>query len=187
MSPQRKSWRKQTNPPHLRRARNNERGTHTVEFVVLFPLCLFFLITTLEISWMAMRAATFERGVDIAMREIRLNTFDPPDYEEVKTIICGNAPAIDGCLSNLRLELIRVDPRAWNGNLQAAACSDQSEEVDPPDPLTVGLENDIMVLRACARLAPLLPNSFSIGGMLELGEDGRFPVFSINAFVQEPT
>ncbi|NRB35074.1 MAG: pilus assembly protein [Rhodobacteraceae bacterium] len=166
--------------------RDDEGGVNSIEFAILFPLFLFFLVAALEISWLAVRVAMFERGVDFAIREIRLSTGTAPNYAEVKTLICEQAKSIENCSDHLRLEMINVDPRNWNGVLADATCSDQSEEINPPDPLSVGIENELMIMRACARLLPLVP-AMGIAQFFNLGADDRFQVYSLNAFVQEPT
>jgi hypothetical protein len=172
-----------------RRVRRFFRGqsgaSSTIEFCILFPLIMFFLISSLEVMWLAVRVSFLERGVDTAMREIRLNTADPPDYDGVKTLICDTATVLDSCTTTLRLEMILVDPRGWDGTLTDPTCSDQSEEVDPPTALTVGDENELMIIRVCARMTGLVPN-FGLASFFELGADNRFPVMSTNAFVQEP-
>lgn len=173
----------------LRRLRRSEDGNATVEFVILFPLMLVILAYGIDLAFVNLRHATLERALDLTVRDIRLGTGSAPQHDEIKDMICTRAPFIGNCADNLRLEMIKVDPRAWTGIPADADCTDKEEEVSPVRSFVSGQDNELMILRACARNDPIFPDAMlGLGKELASDSDGerQYSLVSITAFVQEP-
>ncbi|WP_323770429.1 TadE/TadG family type IV pilus assembly protein [Antarctobacter sp.] len=169
----------------LNRFRRDEDGTATVEFAVYFTIFFFILAAAVEMGYMNLRHALLERGVDLATREIRLNTGDIPTYEEVRQKICDEAVIVDGCAENLRLEMLEVDPRNFAAIPPGADCKNAEEEPRPLRSFVAGLDNQLMLVRACLKYKPAMPTT-SFGLALNKDAQGYAQIVVTSAFVQEP-
>lgn len=170
---------------NLRRFRESENGSGTIEFAITFPVMLLFLLSGLELGFVNLHHSMLERALDLTVRDIRLGTGSAPQHDEIKDMICARAGFIENCNDNLRLEMIQVDPRAWVPIPIEADCTDKSEEVVPVRSFVNGLDNELMILRACAKIDPIFPTS-SLGADLAKGTGGQYALVSTTAFVQEP-
>ena len=169
----------------LRRFRRSEDGSATIEFAITFPAMILFLLSGIELAFVTLNHVMLERAMDMTVRDIRLGTGTAPQHDEIKDLICQRAGFISDCSSTLRLEMIQVDPRNWLGIPQEVDCVDQSEEVAPVREFVNGLENELMVLRACAKVDPIFPTT-GLGDALIKDGAGQYALVAISAFVQEP-
>jgi len=170
----------------LRRFSKEEDGSGTVvEFVLYFTVFMMVLAAGVEIAYLNLRHAMLERGVDLAAREIRLNTGTVPSYEQVRARICEEATILDECGGNLRLEMVQVDPRSFTGMPTDVDCSNASAEPRPVRNFTPGQDNDLMLIRACLKYKPMMPTT-SFGMQLGVDDDGYSQLVVTAAFVQEP-
>lgn len=169
----------------FRRYRRAEEGSTTVEFAVWFPFFLFFLYSSVELGLITMRHAMLERGLDIAVRDIRLGTGNVPQHDELKATICDSAIVIPGCENNLRLEMLPTDMRDWTSLPPEPDCTDRAEEVRPLRAFTPGTSNQLMLLRACLKIQPLSPTSQLVEYM-QRDSSGDISILVTSAFVQEP-
>jgi len=163
----------------------SEEGSATIEFAITFPAMLFFMLSGIELGMVTMHHVMLERAMDLTVRDIRLGTGTAPQHDEIKDLICERAAFISNCNDNLRLEMVQIDPRAWSGLVGDADCTDQSEEVAPVRSFVNGLENELMILRACAKFDPFFATS-GLGNKLETDGAGQYALVSVSAFVQEP-
>ncbi|WP_319824355.1 TadE/TadG family type IV pilus assembly protein [Thalassovita sp.] len=169
----------------LRALRNDDHGTASVEFVIVFPFFLGLLVSSVEVSMITVRETMLERALDLTVREIRLETGTAPQHDEIKKAICERAPIIADCEDNLRLEMMQINPRAWSDPQASFDCTDQSEDVQPVRNFVNGQENQLMLLRACAKFAPIFPGA-GIGKELAKDGAGMAAITAASAFVQEP-
>lgn len=169
----------------LGRFRRCEDGSATIEFAITFPAMLFLLLSGIEMGFVSLQHSMLERAMDQTVRDIRLGTGTAPQYDEIKDRLCERAGFIDNCGENLRLEMIQVDPRNWTAINPQPDCTDQSEEVAPVRAFTNGLENELMFLRACAKIDPVFPTTGLGKNMVKDGA-GQYALVSTSAFVQEP-
>lgn len=171
----------------LRRIWRREDGTSSVEFVMVFPIFLFSLFWSIETCVWMLRATSLERGLDMAIREIRISTQNSqPTYDDLKKIICDTSGMLGSeCFSDLKLELQKTDPRAFNGLPAEADCRDKSEPIKPAVNFNPGQPNDLMLVRACARIEPIFP-ALHIGNAMKRETDGGTALVAISTFVQEP-
>lgn len=162
-----------------------EDGSATIEFVILFPFFITIFLSAVELGMYTMRQAMLERGLDLAVRDVRLGTGVDFDHDALKDQICEYAGFIPDCDNGLRLEMIQIDLRT-NVTIPATPdCSDQSEPVSPVRTFISGQANELMVLRACVKFDPLFPTT-GLGKQLDVDGAGQAAMIATAAFVQEP-
>lgn len=174
----------------LRRALRDEGGTATIEFVILFPLFVLIMLNSIEASIMMTRGTMLDRGLDLAVRELRLNTGSAPSYDAFRESVCANAGLLTGnCLDTLQVELRRVDPATWSALDADARCVSRSDEIVPlvdvdPSHYAAAGSSRLMMIRACLVAEPIVPN-VGLMALLPWDEAG-YRLVSVSAFVQEP-
>ncbi|MFP4275575.1 MAG: pilus assembly protein, partial [Paracoccaceae bacterium] len=143
------------------------------------------LYASLELGIITVRQVMLDRGLDMAVREVRLSTGQPPQHDDLKQRICDLAAIIPDCAANVKLEMRPTDMRNWQSIPDGADCTDRSEDIRPLRQFTAGLDNEMMLLRACVKFSPLSPTSRLVASM---GTDaaGDIKIVSLSAFVQEP-
>ena len=169
----------------LRRFRSDEDGNATVEFAIVFPAFMFLVVAGVEIGMVTLNHVMLERAVDLTVRDIRLGTGNAFQHDQIKTTICNRAQFIDDCEDNLRLEMIPQDPRAGLTIPDEPDCTDRTEEARPVREFKNGQSNQLMVLRACVKITPMIPTS-GIGKKLSNNPEGQYALTATTAFVQEP-
>ena len=163
-----------------------EDGNATVEFVIMFPLLMTLLITSVEIGSITFRHTMLDRAVDLTVRDIRLGTGTAPQYEQVRNAICERASVIPDCQKNVKIEMIRMDLRAWTPPPADYDCVNHVEEVQPVRNFQNGMENEMILLRICAMFQPIFPVSALGRDILKINATGYSAMISSTAFVQEP-
>jgi len=175
----------------LRLFRRKEDGGPTVEFVLVFMPFMVITISGFELGLLMTRHVMLERGVDIAVRDVRLSTGTPIDEIEFKRRVCNGAGLIQDCMTKVRLEMVNLDMRAQNGVgngtiPREASCTDVTQPFLPARNFVNGTPNEMMVVRACGLFTPMLPE-FGLGYFLSrMRSDGFYPLVSTTAFVMEP-
>jgi Flp pilus assembly pilin Flp len=173
----------------LPRLKRDESGSPSIEFVMVLPIFIALLLMSIELGLITLRHALLERGLDIAVRQIRLSTTRVPDYPTIKNMVCDNSLFIANCRTNLRLEMRRTNIRAYNEMSNAILCEDAASPTSPVDNAANfannGLPNELMQIRACYRYTPLFPAGF-LGNALNVDANGQAAIVTMSAFVQEP-
>lgn len=170
----------------MRRFRKNEDGSALMlEFVIFVPLLFTTFLMAVELGIYSMRQVFLDRGLDIAVRHVRLSTNLPINHDELKDIICENAGFLEDCDQTLRLEMVKVSPRNFAPMNPQIDCIDSSQEYNPVQGFALGREHDMMMLRACVRFDPVFPTS-GLGASFDKDGGGKAHMVSIAAFVQEP-
>lgn len=171
----------------LRRYRREERGQMLVEFALVIPLVFTIFLTSVELGIYQMRQMFLDRGMDLAVRQIRLNTGANYTHVQVKDMICDFAGFIDNCDTQLQLEMRPVDLRAFQTLNWDADCTDASQPVQPVRTFVPGGQHEMMLLRACYKFTPIFSTSGLGYDMATNGDGaGMAKMLSISAFVQEP-
>lgn len=165
--------------------RKEDGSAIMIEFVIFVPLLFSVFLMGVEMGLYSMRHMFLDRGLDITVRHVRLNTNTPMTHGFLKDMICDNAGFIDDCDTTLRLEMTPVNPRDFSEFDQTPDCIDLSEAVDPARGFALGREHQIMMLRACVKFLPLFPTT-GLGYALEKDGSGRARMLSSAMFVQEP-
>lgn len=170
----------------IRVFRRGEDGHATIEFAITFPAVLFLLLGGVELGLISLQHAMLERAMDLTVRDIRLSTGAAPQHDEIKDLLCERTGFINACSENMLLEMVQVDPRDWGGVPAEPTCTDKSEEVLPKTEFkNDAKENELMVLRACAKIDPVFPTTH-LGANLVKDGAGQFALVASSAFVQEP-
>lgn len=174
----------------LRRFRTSEDGGPTVEFVLVFTPFIMLPVAGFELGLLMTRHAMMERGLDMAIREVRLNTSITVTEDVLKRLICNAAGVLPDCTTNVRLEMRPIDlfhtgDDEDNSIPAEASCTDVNNPTEPSREFTAGVSNEMMVVRACGIFSPMLP-TFGLGYFLSNFTDGRYRLVSTSAFVMEP-
>jgi len=168
----------------LRRFRRDTKGSASVEFVLVFPVFLSFMLMSVELGFITLRHTLLDRGLDMTVREIRLGTGANWDHDDIKESVCNNAALIRNCESSLRLEMRKRSIRNYSSLGSDVDCTDRAEESEPLM-FQSGGENDLMILRACYKYEPFFPDDL-LGKLLKKDANGDASIVAITAFVQEP-
>ncbi len=169
----------------LRRFRRSERGSATIEFAITFPAMFMMLASAVDLGFVSLRHSMLEHAMDQVVRDIRLGTGTAPQHDQIKADICAAAGFIDDCGDSLRLEMIQIDPGNWIAPSTQADCTDKSVAVQPVRNFVNGLDNQLMILRACAKVDPVFAQ-WGMGKNMVKDAAGQYRLVSSTAFVQEP-
>lgn len=169
----------------LRRFRGKEDGTATVEFVILFTPIIMMMMAGAEAGLLNLRHVMLERGVDIAVRAVRLGPAHQPSHDDIKEMICNQALLIPDCENALSVEMRRVSKVTWDVLGEAAICRDRSEAVKPAVQYVPGAPSDLVLIRACVKMQPIFPTT-GLAAMLEKDGNGDYAAIATSAFVNEP-
>ncbi|HIP22579.1 MAG TPA: pilus assembly protein [Rhodobacteraceae bacterium] len=168
----------------LQRFRRDEEASATVEFVMLVPLVMWIVFSVIESGWLSTQQAMLNRGMNLAIRDLRLGRRTNPTADDIKQDICNYAGILRNCMANITLELVEVSNPI--GGL-TAVCVDRVTAIEPVVTFNPGshLDQDIMVARACYVVDPLIPGA-GFGAALPKDPSGGFHMVAFAAFVNEP-
>ena len=169
---------------NLLRFIDDESGSASLEFVVVFPALMWFVLTIIETGFIATRSVLLEHGLDVAARELRVGKFPQIDHAMFKERVCDNAGVLLNCERDLVLEVVELDLNSAYPHNEAN-CIDRSGEIEPTINFTPGGRDRIMFVRACMIIDPIFPG---LGITLGLQEDGTggLQVVAYTAFMNEP-
>lgn len=169
----------------MRRFWARSDGTATVEFAIMFPIVISFLIMGAEAGFTAVQRISLERGVDIAVRDIRLGSLPAgTTHDEFRSRICERVIALADCEERLLLELRVISTNTWALPIEQSTCIDLAEAIAPVTPFTVGAGENVMYLRACYLVSPIFPTT-TFGLQLPLDSSGMFALRTSTGFVNE--
>ncbi|SEN57184.1 TadE-like protein [Loktanella fryxellensis] len=170
----------------FRRFRRSEDGTATIEFVILFPLIWMAFGMAMEAGMYTVQNTMLERGLDLTVREVRLGIVKEPNHALLVTRICANARLLPNCADSLRMEMIRANPRAWTAPSGTVRCIDRAEAKPPAITITNGGNNELMVLRACILIKPLMPFAELGRALVDDNPAGEYALTATSSYVMEP-
>ena len=184
----------------LRRFRRSEDGNSTIEFVILFPVFIMIFLGSFESGLMMVRNVMLERGVDLAVRTLRLGTPVPPSYEEFKESICDGTLIFQDCMDLVQVQLLPVDMDSWTLPAAQTNCIDEASHNDPINPADPfddtdydgGGNNELMIVRVCALFLPMFPGT-TLGLRMpkynsnDPDDDAKYALVVTSAFVNEPS
>lgn len=170
----------------LRRFGKDENGSvFMLEFVIMVPLLFSTFLMAVEMGLYSTRQMFLDRGLDVAVRHVRLNTNTPMSHNQIKDMICAASGFLEDCDSSLRLEMRTVDPRNFGALDPNIDCVDLSQPTNPVKGWELGKPHELMLLRACVKFRPVFPTS-GLGYALDKDGSGRSRMTAVAAFVQEP-
>lgn len=161
-----------------------ESGNATVEFVIIFPVLIGFVFSFFEAGWLATRSMMLERGLDLAVREVRIGAAAGLDHEAFKALVCARAAVIPRCAEGIVVELI---PVASSADLpdRNATCVDRTTGIAPTVRYNPGSRSEIVFIRACLVTDPLIP-AIGLGLRMPKDPSGGVVMIAYSAFVNEP-
>lgn len=171
--------------------RRDEDGTATVEFVIIFLGFILFLGAAVEISVKTLRQTALESRLDQTMRQVRINTGIHYSHNDLRDMMCENAPLFENCQENLRLEMITNDPRSYSSLNSEVDCVNREAPMtsseNAPRNFHLGQSNELVIVRACLLNDPVVSHpailSARTSGALP---DGYYALVAVSAFTQEP-
>jgi hypothetical protein len=169
----------------LRRRLRREDGNATVELVLLLPVYVAILFTGIEAGLLMTRQVMLERAVDLSLRDLRLGQMEDPSAARLRDAICANTVVIRDCQNALLLELRPIDTTSWAGLDDPVACVNRDEPIQPVTQFHTGGENQLMLVRACVVLDPVIPTS-TLALALPRDPSGGVRVLAESVFVNEP-
>lgn len=174
----------------LRAFRTDESGVVTVQFVIIFPVFFAFFLMTYENGIISVRHVMLERGIDIAVRDVRIGSITDPTQNSIRKRICEVSMIIPDCENQMQVEMVRRDPRSWadlDSNIQ---CTDRSVASQPVTNFTNGKNNELVLVRACVRIDPMMPTTGIGKAIVESNSGasagGSYALIATAAFVVEP-
>lgn len=169
----------------LRNRLASQSGSASIEFVIVFPVFIGILITSIEGGILMTRGVMLERALDITVRDLRLGRLEPSTMAELRRRICAQTILVDDCQNDLMLELRPINTTTWAGLNDPETCIDREEDIAPSLEFTTGDENDLMIVRACVIVDPIIDISgFAMALPREPG--GGFRLAYSSVFVNEP-
>lgn len=167
-----------------------EEGGASVEFVILFLPIVYLIFTIAELGVFMMRVVSLERGVDMAMRAVRLDIINPgedeTEVEAVRREICRNAFLISNCDSRITIEvtpLTDVSDFDRDGGVRCVNSNDP--DLSPVDQFTPPGAGQITFVRVCLVSYPIFPG-VGLGAKLPKLETGGYGIVFETAFMNEP-
>ena len=172
---------------HVARFARDDRGTASVEFVIIVPPLFFLFIMAFESGMIMIRHVMLERGLDMVMRDLRLNALPGATYDDIRELVCERATIFPNCEDSLVLNLQPVDMISWNIPVDKMKCMNNEEVINPATLWTTSTNpHELMLVRACIEAKPLFPTS-ALGARLPKSTKGNYWLTSVSAFVNEPT
>jgi hypothetical protein len=174
----------------LRSLLRREEGSVTIEFLIWFPTFFLVFLWAVDGAILLTKSTMFERAVDIAMRDVRLNIDAPITEAKVRDRICQNAAFVGNCEDRLVLAMQRISMTTWGPLPNTVSCSgrdDGGNFIKPPTDFTPGGPNELMIVRACAVVNMIIP--FASGWGLPVRQDnfGGTYLIAVSAFANEPS
>ena len=171
------------------RFRRGERGGATVEFVIILPVFLLVFISSFELSIFLTRQVMLERGIDLAVRDIRLDQ-DGITRRSIRRAICERARILPDCDQNLVVEMTVIDPTTYALPDSDAVCVNREDSIIPNTGFPGNREGQMVFIRACFVVLPAVPITLygvqSIGTSLsQRSPTGDIQMVSSSVFVVE--
>ncbi|MEM7056210.1 MAG: TadE/TadG family type IV pilus assembly protein [Pseudomonadota bacterium] len=164
-------------------------GAATLEFVVLVPFLMIVVFMFAEVGILTGRTVLMKRGVSIAARDIRLGLVDPTNIQSFRNTVCREAFLINSCYTELQLEIFPIDPASTQDRLTQVQCANRfpadGQPVLPATRYNVGIDGDIMIIKACLVVDPVFIGTGMAAGLtLADGQPGYYIIVK-SAFMRE--
>lgn len=168
----------------------DESGASTIEFVIAFPVFMLFFLMIYESGMLSARHVMLERGVDIAVRDVRIGRITDPTPDRLRDRICEAAMLIPNCETELKLDMVTRNPRDWRAIPSDVICANRGNPGAPKVRYTNGGNNELVYLRVCARFDPIMPTTGLGKAIVDnnsgAAAGGSYALLASSAFVVEP-
>ena len=163
----------------------------SIEFVIIAPILFFMVFSIFEAGWLMTKQTMLARGLNMAIRDLRLGKVTGADsaeiHENIKAKICEKAMIFRDCSALLHLEVREID-LATGIPWSSPTCVDRGTEDVAPLVVSTGNHDDdpsTMFVRACVVVDPLIPGS-GLGAHLTKDPTGGYHMVAFSAFRNEP-
>ena len=168
-----------------KRYQREEDGNMTIEFAIMVPAVFLIFMSTVEVGIYQMHQMFLDRGVDMAVRNVRLNTGANYDHGELRDMICEYSGFLENCDTEVSLTLKPVTIDTYGGPTgQPSDCNNTYPEISPLREFQHGGEHQMMLIVACYKFRPLFPTT---GWGFAADDSGEANMFAFSGFVQEPS
>lgn len=170
----------------LRDFARSESGTVTVDFVIVLPIFLTILFSSLEAGMTMTRIVMLDRALDLTVRDLRIGAMgQAPDHDVVRARMCDYMVMVPDCAGSVMLDMQVINRNNWTGFTTATTCRNRAVEMQLPLTFSQGGSNEIVTVRACAVYDPIFPTT-NWGLRLPPDDTGGHQIASMAAFVNEP-
>jgi Flp pilus assembly protein TadG len=169
----------------VRNFNRRDDGSSTIEFVIIFPIFATIMMGGFEIGYYTVSSSMLDRGLDLAVRDVRLGKMENVTLSALKESVCDYAVFVGNCDENIHIALEPVTAEAFTSPSLYAECLDRDAEVEPATTFSDGDENELMLVRACVLVDPFFPTTW-LGATLQTSEGSGYAISSISGFVNEP-
>ena len=149
------------------------------------------MLASIEIGILSTRHVLLERGVDLAVRQVRIGALKDadgkgPGIDTIRTAICNYSGVIPDCLDSVQIKMVKMDVRNWGTDLDGPVqCIDRAETVQAATAFTNGGNNELMVLQVCALFDPSFPTTSLSNGFAKIN-GGGYGLIATTSYVVEP-
>ncbi len=172
----------------------DERGTATIEFVLVVPVITLIFFASFESSFFMIRHVMLERSVDMVVRDIRLGNYSTLTHRQLKEEICKNGVLfgpLSECQKSMRIWMQPINTATFAMVAPPQSCVDRSQNIDPEftpgvDQFKYGTDNEIMLMRICVMEDPMFPTSVVAAGLTFNQTSGDYALVTTSVFVNEP-
>lgn len=164
--------------------RDANSGAATVEFVMIFPMVLWLVFSTFELGWLTTRQMMLARGLNLTIRDLRLDKIEDPTHAKLKQLVCERSLVLRNCLSSVYIELVPLTLASGIPTMPST-CIDRTGDIEAVDNFSAGTQEDIMFVRACVIVDLMLPG-MGIGAQLTKDASGGYSMIASSAFKREP-
>jgi len=167
---------------------NDKKGTAALEFALVAPVFLGFILAIMETGWLFIRMSLLDAAVVQSSRFIYTGEaqFGEIEQADIEDFICDNVFVISKsyCIGHIALELTVID--AFDSTPQdAPVCSSVDLPVQPVTEYDPGQPSEIIFMRVCV-LTKLFMPGLGLGASLDKTDDGEYRMTSAIAFMNEP-
>lgn len=155
-----------------------------MEFCIIMPVLIYLMFSIAEAGVLMTRTVMLDRGLDLAIRDLRLGLTPGITHDQLKDKICDGAFLVSDCRTSVLLELTPVASAASFPS-GAANCVDRTGNVAPTVNFVPGARSEIMFVRACIVVDPLFPG-MGLGAILPKDASGGYAIVVQTAFMNEP-
>lgn len=173
----------------------DEEGAVTIAALIWVVFFIFMMASAIEMGVTLTKQVLLDRATDLTARVIRLGMEGMPSEATLRERVCQKAGFLGGenCFDNVSVETFVVNRNNWSSSIDAhpLRCENFSDDFAPPPSATLegGLSNQIMLMRVCLRVKPMMidnPLAQALIRTAPIDDPDHFALISTTAFVTEP-
>ncbi len=164
-------------------------GAITVEFVVIVPFVLTLFFASVDTGVTMLRKVMLDRGVDLAVREVRLGNVPSDGSVTMAQLICDRTILFSDCINSISVEMQPVDTATFTGLDAPIRCIDREQNITPAvsfNPGSGGSAQELMLIRVCVAADPFIRLTGFLNS-LPINPDGQYVIAAVGIFVNEPS